>query len=60
MSPLPCPNRPKILTLISEQVYKTEKPNYLDWGGQQEPAHGSYKIQEKAINKTLQLLGVGL
>ena len=31
-SPIPCPNRPQILTLRSDQVEKTQKPNSLDWG----------------------------
>ena len=30
-SPIPCPNRPQILTLSSDQVYETLKPNSLDW-----------------------------
>ena len=30
-SPIPCPNRPQILTLRSDQVLKTKKPNSLDW-----------------------------
>ncbi len=30
-SPIPCPNRPHILTLSLDQVYKTQKPNFLDW-----------------------------
>ena len=30
-SQIPCPNRPQIQTLRSDQVYKTQKPNSLDW-----------------------------
>ena len=30
-SPIPCPNRPQILTLRSDQVEKTQKPNF--WTG---------------------------
>ena len=31
-SPIPCPDRPQILTLRSDQVEKNQKPNSLDWG----------------------------